>query len=135
MEPTINPNTPAQEPMTSTPPMQAMPQQAPVMNTTPITSAPMTPPVAPPMSAMAPKKSSFGPLIGAVIIILILIAGALYFWSPLLMPAQPTDTTSTAQVSDNTDTIGADSQVSAATASVDALQGDSMEADLNTLSQ
>ena len=136
MEPTVN-TTPVQDPIApqtpevSAPVVQAMPQQ-PVM-----AAAPMTPPS--PAAAPAPmpaKKNSFGPLIGAVIIIAILIAGALYFWSPLLMPQQPTGNTSYNQSADTTaDPIDATTQVSAATASVDALNGGSMDADLNTLSQ
>lgn len=122
MEPTLN-TSPVQNPMPEapTPMAQSMPQQAPVMETPMATAAPV-----------AAKKNSFGPLIGAAIIILILIAGALYFWSPLLMP---TGTTTSNMQPANADVIDAATQVSAATASVEALQDGGMEADLNTLSQ
>ena len=96
----------------------AMPEAP--MASTPIQSAPIETPA---------KKSSFGPLIGAGIIILILIAGALYFWSPLLTPG-----TQNTPLGVSTDGIDADSQVSAAAASVDTLQA-GIDQDLNDLAQ
>jgi uncharacterized protein HemX len=113
----MNPNiqTPNPAPETPTPVAEAMPQT----NPQPL-----------PMPA---KKNSSGPLIGAAIIILILIAGALYFWSPLLISGQRGTAQDTTQdTTATTDSIGAEMQVSAAAASMDALQP-GVEQDLNAL--
>ncbi|MEK7098790.1 MAG: hypothetical protein AAB908_02720 [Patescibacteria group bacterium] len=49
------------------------------LNTSPIASGSQMPPPAP-----EPQKSSIGPVAGAVIVILLLIAGGLYFWGAQL---------------------------------------------------
>jgi len=53
------------------------------LNTSPIASGSQMPPMSP-MSPEPQHKSSIGPIAGAIIVILLLIAGGLYFWGAQL---------------------------------------------------
>lgn len=56
-----------------------------------------------------PEKSSTGALIGSIIVIIILILGAIYFWGGKLNKSEntmPTENTETSVVSDIEDELG-----------------------------
>jgi uncharacterized protein HemX len=132
------------DPLTQTPEEASQPQPQARQEAQPI----MTPPVATmqeqpitpqaaasmPSKSTSAKKTSFGPLIGAAIIIAILIAGAFYFWSPLLMPDAEQSTALYNHTSMTGTSVATDTQVSAAAASIDALQS-GIDQDMNALNQ
>ena len=53
--------------------------------------APYTSPIPPAPSQQTPASSSLGPVIGAIIVILVLGLGALYFWGARLNEQTPDD--------------------------------------------
>ena len=128
------------DPLTQAPESTPQPQQQeqPIM-TPPAATMSQQPTIEPAVASMSPKtastkKTSFGPLIGAAIIIAILIAGAIYFWSPLLMPDGEQSTALYNHASMTGTSVATDTQVSAAAASIDALQS-GIDEDMNTLKQ
>ena len=128
------------DPLTQTPGATPLPQQQeePIM-TPPTVTMPEQPATEPATASMpskgaSAKKTSFGPLIGAAIIIAILIAGAIYFWSPLLMPDGEQSTALYKHASMTGTSVATDTQVSAAAASIDALQS-GIDEDMNALKQ
>lgn len=82
-----------------------------------------TPPVTQPA-----KQKSIGPVIGTVIIVIVLIIGALYFWGAKLnrdaSPQELEETMQPLSTSDSVDAIGADLSATAI---------DSIESELNSL--
>ena len=62
----------------------------------------------PPMEPAQRAKGSFGPVIGIVIIIALLVLGALYFWGGSLLQEVSPTTDTQQQASDTTEAIEAD---------------------------
>jgi hypothetical protein len=52
------------------------------------------------MDPLQAEKKSFGPLIGIVVIIIVLVVGAFYIWGGKLSSSEPAPLTTTDEVSD-----------------------------------
>ena len=97
-------------------------------------SAPQQEPI-PEVAAAAPaQKTAVGPIIGAIIVILILGAGAVYFFLQQESLKQPSSGYSVQNSQPTGLSTKADAQASAAAASVDSLNTD-MNQSLNQLNQ
>lgn len=62
----------------------------------------------PPMAPMPKQKSSFGPIIGIIIIIALLVLGAFYFWGSTTLDQQAPATETQPQATDSTSAIESD---------------------------
>lgn len=112
-------------------------------NTSPIQDSPMQPtqPMTPPSMSMpqanttntpVAHKSSMGPMIGAIIVILVLLAGALYFFGTSIFSTPNTGTQTQGNTADYTPTSTSSSDDLDAQAAAAASSMNSLDADLNT---
>lgn len=102
------------------------------LNQSPIASGSQLPPTQTP----EPTKSSVGPLAGAVIVILLLVAGGLYFWGAQLnkqeevLPFIPSNDTTNESGADVTSDTGAGLPAQSSSDDVSAIEADANAMDM-----
>lgn len=114
-------------------PAQEAPQEVPAQET-PQEEIPNT------LQSDAPEKSTSGPLIGVAIIIIVLVAGGIYFWSTTVERDNEEYEFTTVQLKEDTDTIvnklstqGTSDEIADIEADLDTTELDNLDSELDDL--
>lgn len=92
MEP-LNQTTPTMPPLSPITPAPVVPPPAPVTPPpAPEPLVPPVPPITPIMPPQQPEHKSFGPIVGVIIILILLVAAAIYVWGQKLNNDARTET-------------------------------------------